>query len=116
MGHLGLRSEALAERLGVRLDVMAGSGRWHLFFIVVPKELRGQGLGEQVMQALIEDADDAGVTITLTPTVLDSPGDKATSRARLVRFYRRFGFVENKGRNKDFSFREAMYRLPRIKV
>ena len=33
---------------------------------------------------------------------------------RLKTFYKRFGFVENKGRNKDFSYRDSMYRLPQI--
>ena len=46
--------------------------------------------------------------IILTPS--DSFG--ATSILRLKKFYKRFGFVENKGRNKDFQLSCGMYRKP----
>ena len=36
-----------------------------------------------------------------------------TSQARLKKFYKKFGFVENKGRNKDFEISELMYREPK---
>ena len=32
--------------------------------------------------------------------------------SRLKDFYKQFGFVENKGRNKDFTISDSMYRLP----
>ena len=37
----------------------------------------------------------------------------ATSKKRLEKFYRRFGFVSNHGRHKDFTINEEMLRLPR---
>lgn len=72
----------------------------------VPKGDQKQGLGTQVMEDLIATADEQGWKLALTP----STDWGASSRARLERFYRRFGFVPNKGRHKDFTTMEAMVR------
>ncbi len=76
--------------------------------IVVPKEARGTGAGSQAMRSLVEYADKHGKTLALTP-------DSAFggSKSRLVEFYKRFGFVENKGRNKDYAVSETMIRPAR---
>lgn len=76
--------------------------------IVVPKDSRKQGVGQAVMSELTQAADNEGAVIKLTP----SKDFGATSTARLRKFYKQFGFVENKGRYKDFSIKETMYRLP----
>ena len=76
--------------------------------LIVPAERRGQGIGTQFLRDLITYADRHGKTVTLTP----STAWGATSAARLRRFYRRFGFINNTGRNRRFEFTEAMYRLP----
>ena len=34
-----------------------------------------------------------------------------TSINRLKRFYKRFGFIENKGSNKDYEINDTMYRV-----
>lgn len=73
--------------------------------IVVPETMRGQGAGTQAMRRLVDYADATGKHVVLTPSA-DFGGD----RARLVDFYKRFGFVENKGRNRAFSTSESMYR------
>jgi GNAT superfamily N-acetyltransferase len=69
--------------------------------------MRGQGVGSSFMEDLIKIADDNGWTITLTPS--SSYGGNVT---RLKSFYKGFGFIENKGQNRDFSHREDMYRSP----
>jgi hypothetical protein len=61
------------------------------------------------MEDLTALADHYGLRITLSPAT-DFGG---TSVDRLTRFYRRFGFVSNKGRNKDFRIGTTMYRPPR---
>jgi predicted GNAT family N-acyltransferase len=81
----------------------------YLSKISVPAEQRGSGLGTEAMQDMIDFADQNKQTITLSP----STDFGATSVSRLKNFYKRFGFVENKGRNKDFTIRESMYRLPK---
>ena len=81
----------------------------YLSKIEVPQGQRGQGIGSSVMQDIINQADADGKTITLTP----STAYGATSTKRLKDFYKRFGFVENSGRNKNYALNETMYRLPR---
>jgi len=75
--------------------------------IVIPKDKRGQGLGSIVMQRVIEWADDNQYILSLTPSA--DFGGKVT---KLRKFYGRFGFVKNLGRNKDFRTRDAMIRYP----
>jgi len=79
---------------------------------IVDKANRKQGIGSSYMKDLIKIADENGRRVLLSPGV---KGDLSgsTSRGRLVTFYKRFGFVENKGRNKDYSISEGMIRYPK---
>jgi predicted GNAT family acetyltransferase len=97
-----------AEKAGIKLDLYEKNGVINLSKIEVPKEQRGSGIGTDVMNQIINYADSTGNKITLTPST-DFGG---TSVSRLKDFYNKFGFVENKGKNKDFSTRETMYRSP----
>ena len=81
--------------------------RVYLTGFIVPYTMRGQGVGSSFMNDLTKIADENGWTITLTPS--SSYGGNVT---RLKQFYKGFGFVENKGGNRDFSHREDMYRSP----
>ena len=76
--------------------------------LFVPKEQRKQGIGTQYMNNLINLADRNGKRIILTTGQKEQ--GSTTSSTRLKDFYKRFGFVENKGRNKDFSISGNMYR------
>lgn len=95
---------------GVNLDVYASKDgtKINLSKISVDPKQRNQGIGSQVMNDIIQQADNTNAIVTLSPSV-DFGG---TSVARLKDFYKEFGFVENKGRNKDFSISETMYRKP----
>jgi GNAT superfamily N-acetyltransferase len=111
----------LLRRWAAQLEVELGledffvydlpNGDLVLSLLVVPRGMRKQGKGTEAMQALVELADHNGRRIWLTPNEKDI-NLGTTSRGRLVRFYRGFGFVENKGRNKDFRQRYSMYRRP----
>tara|TARA_R110002020_G_scaffold85121_1_gene210266 strand:- start:427 stop:2745 length:2319 start_codon:yes stop_codon:yes gene_type:complete len=76
--------------------------------IETPDNLRGQGLADQKLEQLINKADEDGLTLALTPS--DAFG---ANKARLTKWYKRHGFVPNKGRNKNFETRESMVRLPK---
>ncbi len=80
-----------------------------LDMLEVPKAARKQGVGTAVMTELINYADDTNKRIVLTPETITG----TTSQPRLVKFYKRFGFIENKGRNKDFEISSGMYRDPK---
>lgn len=75
--------------------------------ISVPEENRGEGLATAVMLDITNTADINGYTVALSPTA-----EFGLSKAKLIDFYKRFGFVENKGKNKDFEISETMYRKP----
>ena len=97
-----------ATKLGVKLDLYEKNGVLNLSRIEVPKELRKSGIGTDVMNQIINYADATGNKVALTP----STDFGASSVSRLKDFYNKFGFVENKGKNKDFSTKETMYREP----
>ena len=68
----------------------------------------GRGYGTRFLNDFTAVADIKGWILTLTPEL----GLGATSLRRLKRFYKRFGFVENKGRNTNFKILDTMIRLP----
>ncbi len=76
--------------------------------IETPDNLRGQGLADQRLEQLIQQADADGTTLALTPS-----NAFGANKSRLTKWYKRHGFVPNKGRNKDFATRESMVRPPR---
>ena len=85
------------------------SNTLYLSKIAVPEGQRGQGLGTKAMQGVIARADAEGKRVVLSP----STEYGATSVGRLKDFYKRFGFVENKGRNKNYAVSQTMYRDPK---
>lgn len=91
------------------IDLMAKDGRATLSKVVVPKDARNSGRGTEFMRELTRAADADGSVVQLTPS-----SDFGGNKARLIDFYKRFGFVENKGRNKDYELFEAMYRAPKV--
>jgi len=96
---------------GIDADVYNGKNAIELSKIVVPKDKRGEGLGSKFMQDLISHADKNEKKIVLSP----STDFGASSVNRLKEFYKRHGFVENKGKNKDYSISHSMYRHPKNK-
>ncbi len=91
----------------VNFSIYEKNGEINLSKIIVPKETRNSGIGTKAVNDLVDYADRTNQRITLTPT-----SDYGGSKSRLIDFYKKFGFVENKGKFKDFSTRELMYRQP----
>ena len=79
--------------------------------IEVSGDERNAGQGTKAMQDIVDRMDREGAIIALTPD--DAFGG---NKNRLIKFYKRFGFVPNKGRNKDFRFRETLIRYPKTQV
>jgi GNAT superfamily N-acetyltransferase len=101
-------SKNIEDKYNVKLDLFETDKDISLSKIVVPKETRGKGIGTSAMEEIIKYADVNNKRILLTPST-DFGG---TSVDRLKEFYKGFGFVENKGKNKDFTTKETMYRNP----
>jgi GNAT superfamily N-acetyltransferase len=79
---------------------------------VNPNE-RNKGIGSNVINDIIKYADANNMEIRLNPAVKDERKG-TTSRNRLVRFYKSFGFIENTGRNIDYTKKSgSMYRFPK---
>jgi GNAT superfamily N-acetyltransferase len=89
--------------------IVPNTGDIHLASIVVRKDQHGQGIGTKIMDDLLAYADAHGRRVTLTPMEKNSEYG-TTSSARLQKFYKRFGFVPNKGKHKDFRTRDSMIR------
>jgi len=107
--ELNLKDRIVEKYPNVKLDLFGDASKgYELSRIELPKEVRGQGIGTDIMDDLISGADAEGATISLTPDT--SFGGSSVSR--LNNFYKQFGFVDNKGKNKDFSTRNTMYRVP----
>jgi GNAT superfamily N-acetyltransferase len=105
-----INKAALAEKYpDIAFDLMqrGDGGVATLGKVVVPKAQRGTGMGSAFMDDLAKAADADGATLALSPS-----SDFGGSKARLIEFYKRFGFVPNKGRTKDFTISESMYREP----
>ena len=96
---------------GITLYVFEDGDKVILDSIIVPPERRKQGIGTQIMQELTNYADSVGKRIELSPGQKDDYHG-TTSKNRLVNFYKRFGLIQNKGRNKDFTTNKTMYRDP----
>jgi GNAT superfamily N-acetyltransferase len=82
-----------------------------LHSIIVNKEEQGSGTGSKVMQEIIAYADANDKIVVLDPGLLDKKHG-TTSQSRLRKFYKRFGFIDNKGRNKNYEFTNLMIRYP----
>jgi GNAT superfamily N-acetyltransferase len=90
---------------GVSVWISEGPSGLTLSKLVVPEGMREQGVGTSVMEEICAYADSLGVAIGLSP---DTTYGGAIGR--LEDFYRGFGFVPNKGRNKDYGFMESWVR------
>ena len=95
------------DAAGITGDMSEKNGLITLSRIVVPAGERGAGKGTDAMQALVDYADATGQRIALSPSA-----DFGGNKKRLLEFYKRFGFTENKGRSKDFAVSETMIREP----
>jgi predicted GNAT family N-acyltransferase len=92
----------LEKKYEIDLELWDNGDYLELGKIIIPKEKRKEGIGSEVMQKIVDYADEVGKDIRLTP----STDFGATSTARLKRFYSGFGFVKN----KDYEFKDLMVR------
>ncbi|QJT28377.1 PLxRFG domain-containing protein [Aeromonas media] len=90
---------------GVTISATEKRGVINLVKISVDESERGNGKGTSAMRDIIGYADRTGQVIALSPST-----DFGGNKSRLVAFYKGLGFVDNKGKNKDFAISESMYR------
>lgn len=103
---------AVVKTYGIDLSIQTYNGDGIVISkIVVPTGKRSSGIGTNVIKEIIQYANANNLKIYLNPSE-KSDGWGTTSRSRLIEYYKRFGFVENKGKNRDYSTSYYMYRLP----
>ncbi len=99
------------DRVGIYFEKANGS--LFLSDLYIKEEFRGQGVGSKVMNSIIQFADNNNLPVVLIP----EPDDEDVSPKQLIDFYKKFGFVLNKGKKTDYSFSDpfatTMYRLPK---
>lgn len=118
--------ESIMESKEVVVDFDSGDiylgdeliGDFHLFktrsgFLSLTKieifpEYRRKGYATQVMEQVIDYANKQGAIIILTP----DPYLHNISKSNLMNWYKSFGFIMNKGKNRDYRHQELMYKLP----
>lgn len=93
---------------GVRLELYEKENKLQLDAIIVPKGMRKQGLGSKIMKQVIEYSENVNKPIFLSPDT--SFG--GSSFDRLVKFYKKFGFVKNVDKHLDSHY---MVRYPSSK-
>jgi GNAT superfamily N-acetyltransferase len=101
-------AEPALEALGMAVNL---DGTLYVETLRVTPSAQRQGVGTRVMQRVVDFADQQGVTVTLTPARAGAAGG-TTSAGQLRDFYKRFGFVENKGAHRDADIDAKMYRRP----
>jgi ribosomal protein S18 acetylase RimI-like enzyme len=100
------------DKLGIYMDKPKNS--LYLSDLYVKNQFRGTGVGSAVMKDITDYADSRKLPIVLIPA---PESETRSSLTKLINFYKKFGFVINKGRNVDYLLSEpfslTMYRLPR---
>ncbi len=85
--------------------------------IEIYPEYQNHGYATQAMNQIIDYANSKNLIIILTPEAykIDSVSLKKSSgmsTAQLTKWYKSFGFIMNKGKQKDFEHMHLMYKLP----
>tara|TARA_B100000900_G_C20538526_1_gene699384 strand:+ start:1114 stop:1476 length:363 start_codon:yes stop_codon:yes gene_type:complete len=75
--------------------------------VVIRKHSRNIGIGSDILKTVTEYADRVGKIVTLT-----AADDYGSDLKRLKKFYQRFGFIFNHGKNRNFKYRDTMLRYP----
>lgn len=88
----------------VKIWAFESSNRIELQQIEIPFEHRGRGIGSEIIKRLQKYAHSVGKPIVLRPKA------ERGRKRDLERFYKRLGFVDNKGRNMDYTLSSPMSR------
>jgi len=74
-----------------------------LNLIKIKPEFKNQGWATKILDDLVDWAKENNVILTLSPSDTFGANEK-----RLEKFYKRFGFKPNKGKNRDFQTKDSM--------
>ena len=95
--------DKLSYKYNIDLEIYEYDDYIELKKIVVPKDRRGEGIGSDVMQELIEYCRENDEDLFVTPS--SAFGGNVN---KLTKFYKSFGFKNNKGKYRDFRSMESL--------
>ena len=95
--------DKLSYKYNIDLEIYEYDDYIELKKIVVPKDRRGEGIGSDVMQELIEYCRENDKDLFVTPS--SAFGGNVN---KLTKFYKSFGFKNNKGKYRDFRSMESL--------
>lgn len=98
----GFIEELRSEYPGVGLEAYESKDRVELMEIKVPVEMRGRGIGTEIVKKIQGYAAGVGKPLVLRPEA------ERGRKGDLERFYKRLGFVHNRGRNMDYTLSSPM--------
>lgn len=90
------------------LGDLSSSGFVHIADLRVPMHMQGHGIGTAIMRGLCWQADYNGWSLTLEPERHRIIG----TDQGLVRYYKGFGFIQNRGRKANLHTSAGMLRYP----
>jgi len=99
-----LMNQLESKYSGLELFVSESINKIHIHELRVPLEMRHQGIGGAVIRAIQDFAITRGKPVTLAPQA------ERGYKKKLDNFYKGHGFVNNKGRNMDYSISEPFAR------
>lgn len=82
-------------------------GSIEINMIKIYPRFRDQGIASDILQRIVNYADNKNKIVHLTPT-----DEFGSDKKKLEEFYQRFGFIKNSGKNKDFTIKDSMLRYP----
>jgi len=95
--------DKLSYKYNIDLEIYEYDDYIELKKIVVPKDKRGEGIGSDVIQELIEYCRENDKDLFVTPS--SAFGGNVN---KLTKFYKSFGFKNNKGKYRDFRSMESL--------
>jgi hypothetical protein len=81
----------------VKVYVSESPHQIYVHNLEVPKELRGQGIGSNIIKLIQKFAKEVNKPVVLEP---DHPRGV---KSKLQKFYKNLGFINNRGRNIDYT-------------
>lgn len=95
----------IQNQYDAKVSISLSGNKIEIAKIIVNSDNRNNGVGTNIILDIVNFADSNKLTIVLTPS-----SDFGGNKTKLISFYKKFNFVENKGKNKDYEISDTMYR------
>ena len=108
---MSINDKRILSKYNLKDLILSKRGDYIMLNKIVANEF-GKGYGGKFMDYLTTLADKNKWVLSLTPDTTYG----GSSIGRLKKFYKRYGFVPNKGKNTDFKVKDSMIRKPIVET